>query len=79
MVWEYIPLIRKCSVTHMHGLLVYVKEGRPLACYLFLYSEDSYLRFWQVFLFLYVTSFIPVNHYLVLFAQFLMLSHLTVM
>ena len=25
----YLPLIRKDSVTHMHGLAVYVKEGLP--------------------------------------------------
>ena len=27
----YLPLIRKDSSTHMHGLVVYVKEGLPLA------------------------------------------------
>ena len=27
----YLPLIRKDSSTHMHGLAVYVKEGLPLA------------------------------------------------
>ena len=27
----YLPLIRKDSVTHMHGLAVYVKEGLPFA------------------------------------------------
>ena len=26
----YLPLIRKDSSTHMHGLAVYVKEGLPL-------------------------------------------------
>ena len=26
----YLPLIRKDSITHMHGLTVYVKEGFPL-------------------------------------------------
>ena len=26
----YLPLIRKDSSTHMHGLEVYVKEGLPL-------------------------------------------------
>ena len=25
----YLPLIRKDSSTHMHGLVVYVKEGLP--------------------------------------------------
>ena len=27
----YLPLIRKDSITHMHGLAVYVKEGLPFA------------------------------------------------
>ena len=27
----YLPLIRKDSSTHMHGLAVYVKEGLPFA------------------------------------------------
>ena len=27
----YLPLIQKVSVTHMHGLTVYVKEGLPFA------------------------------------------------
>ena len=27
----YLPLIRKDSTTHMHGLAVYVKEGFPFA------------------------------------------------
>ena len=36
----YLPLIRKDSSTHMHGLTVYVKEGLP-----FENSADSYLCF----------------------------------
>ena len=28
----YLPLIRKDSTTHMHGLTVYLKEGLPFAC-----------------------------------------------
>ena len=27
----YLPLIQKDSSTHMHGLIVYVKGGRPFA------------------------------------------------
>ena len=27
----YLPLIRKDSITHMHGLAVYKKEGLPIA------------------------------------------------
>ena len=42
----YLPLIRKDSSTHMHGLEVYVKEGFPFARDLSLEnSADSYLRF----------------------------------
>ena len=42
----YLPLIRKDSVTHMHGLTVYVQEGLPFAWDLFLEnSADSYLCF----------------------------------
>ena len=42
----YLPLIQKDSVTHMHGLAVYVKEGLPLARDVSLEnSADSYLCF----------------------------------
>ena len=42
----YLPLIRKDSSTHMHGLAVYAKEGLPFARNLFLEnSSDSYLCF----------------------------------
>ena len=42
----YLPLIRKDSSTHMHGLAVYVKEGLPFARDLSLEnSVDSYLCF----------------------------------
>ena len=42
----YLPLIRKDSITHMHGLAVYVKEGLPFAQELSLGSSaDSYLCF----------------------------------
>ena len=30
-VRDYLPLIRKDSTTHMHGLTVYIKEGLPFA------------------------------------------------
>ena len=39
----YLPLIRKDSSTHMHGLTVYVKEG------LLLHSADSYVFDWLYF------------------------------
>ena len=42
----YLPLIWKDSITHMHGLAVYVKEGLPFAQDLSLEnSADSYLCF----------------------------------
>ena len=42
----YLPLIRKNSSTHIHGLAVYVKEGLPFARDLSLgNSADSYLCF----------------------------------
>ena len=42
----YLPLIRKDSSTHMHGLAVYVKEDLPFARDLSLEnSADSYLCF----------------------------------
>ena len=42
----YLPLIRKDSSTHMHGLAVYVKEGLPFAWDLSLEnSADFYLCF----------------------------------
>ena len=47
----YLPLIRKDSSTHMHGLAVYVKEGLPFARDLSLEnSADSYLCFWLALL-----------------------------
>ena len=40
----YLPLIRKDSGTHMHGLAVYVKEGLPFTRNLSLEnSADSYV------------------------------------
>ena len=45
-VTGYIPLIRKDSSTHMHGLTIYVKEVLPFARDLSLEnSADSYLCF----------------------------------
>ena len=42
----YLPLIRKDSSTHMHGLAVYVKEGLPFARSLSLENTaDSYFCF----------------------------------
>ena len=45
-VTSYLPLIRKDSIAHMHGLAVNVKEGLPFARDLSLEnSTDSYLCF----------------------------------
>ena len=41
-VRAYLPLIRKDSITHLHGLKVYVEEGLPFVRYLSLEnSADS--------------------------------------
>ena len=45
-VTDYFPLIRKDSITHIHGLAVYVEKGLPLTRDLPLdNSADSYLCF----------------------------------
>ena len=45
----HLPLIRKDSCTHMHGLTVYVKEARPFARDLSLEnSADSFLLMFSV-------------------------------
>ena len=42
----YLPLIQKDSITHMHGLAVYVKQRPPFALDLYLeISTDSYICF----------------------------------
>ena len=40
----YLPLIQKDSITHIHGLAIYVSEGLPFAWDLE-NSADSYLCF----------------------------------
>ena len=45
-VTGYLPLIRKDSITHMHGLAVYLKEVLPFTWDLSIETSlDSYLRF----------------------------------
>ena len=74
----YLPLIRKDSSTHMHGLAVYVKEGLPFALDLFLEnSAYSYLCFRLALLHSVSYSFSSINHLLCLCAQFLIPFHLT--
>ena len=74
----YLPLIRKDSSTHMHGLAVYVKEGLPFARDLSV--ENSQILIY-VFDWLYftqcLTSFSSIDHLLQLCARFLILFHLT--
>ena len=70
----YFPLIRKDSTTHMHGLVVYVKEGLLFTGDLTLQnSADSYSRFRLTLL----HSFSFINHLLRLYARFLILFHVT--
>ena len=72
----YLPLIRKDSSTHMHGLAVYVKEGLPFARDLSLEnSADSYLCFQTGFTSLSVFFFYRSPS--LSFARFLILFHLT--
>ena len=75
----YFPLIQKDSVTHMHGLAVYVKEGLPFARDLSQKnSQDSYLYFPQALLHsVYFISLTSVDHLLRLYAWHLMLLLLT--
>ena len=50
-VRDYLPLIRKDSIAHIHGLAVYVKEELLFARDLYLEnSADSYLCFWLALL-----------------------------
>ena len=73
----YLPLIRKDSSTHMHGLTVYVKEGLPFARDLSLEnSADSYVFDWLYFTQC-LTSFSSMDHLLQLCARLLILFHLT--
>ena len=74
----YLPLIRKDSSSHMHGLAVYVKEGIPFTRELSLEnSADSYLCFRLAYLTQCLTSFSSKDPLLHLCARFLVLFHLT--
>ena len=56
----------------MHGLAVYVKEGPPFARDLFIENSNDRLYFIE-----FLTSFSSIDHFLRLYAQFLILFHLT--
>ena len=72
----YLPLIRKDSSTHMHGLAAYVKEGRPFARDLSL--ENSVDSCFQLALSHSVSYFfLPLSISFFIFVQFLTLVHLT--
>ena len=54
----YFPLIQNDSVTHIHGLTVYLKERLCFAQDVSLEnSTDSYLRFWLALLYLFTYFF----------------------
>ena len=73
----YLPLIQKDSRTHMHGLIVFVKEGLPFAWDISLEnSADSYVFDWLYF-FQCFTFFPSIDHLVCLCARFLILFHLT--
>ena len=74
----YLPLIRKDSVTHMHGLAFSVKEGLLFARDLFREnSADSFLCFRLALLHLVSYFFFFIDHLLLLCARFLILFRLT--
>ena len=76
----YLSLIRKDSVTHMHGLAVYVKEGLPFAWDLFLEnSADSDFVFGWLYSLECFPSFSTIDHLCHLYVRFLIPFHLTYM
>ena len=72
----YLTLVRKDSITHMHGLAVYLKERLSFA-----QDFRKLCRFLLMFLTsftsLCLTSFSFIDHLLCLYARFLILFHLT--
>ena len=79
----YLPLIRKDSSTHMHGLAIYLKEGLPFTWDLSLEnSAYSYLCFRLTYVYCFtqcLTSFSSIDHLLHRYARFFILFHLTQM
>ena len=74
-----LPLIRKDSGTHKHGVAIYVRGGLPFARDLSLEnSADSYLCFRLALYFTQcLTSFSSIDHIPLCNAGFLILFHLT--
>ena len=77
-VTDFIILIRKDSITHMHDLAVYVKEGLPFVRDLSLEnSTNSYFCFDWLYFTQCHASISSIDHRLCLYARFLILFHLT--
>ena len=77
-VRDFLPSIQNDSITHLHSLTVYVKEGLPFAWYLSLgNSVDSYLCFWLALLHSVSYFFFLSQSLLCCYAEFLIPSHLT--
>ena len=75
-VRSYLPLLRKDSSTHMHGLTVHVKEGLAFAWDLSLEnSTDSYV-FTCIYFTQYLSSFSSIDHLFCLCAWFLILFYI---
>ena len=72
----YLPLIKKDTVTHMHGHEVYVKEGLPFSRDISLKNSENSCVF-DCCLIRRLTSFTSIDHHLFLFERFLMLFHPT--
>ena len=71
------PSLMRHSITHMHGLAVYVKEGVPFAWNLSLEnSTDSYVFDWLYYT-QFLMSFSSIESLLCLYAQFFSLFHPT--
>ena len=77
-VTGYLPLIRKDSRTHRHGLAVYIKEELPFVYSLSLEnSADSYLYFQLASLHSVSYFFSSVDHLICLCVWFSILFNLT--
>ena len=73
----YLSLIQKDSIIYMHGLAVYVKEGRLFAQKLSLEnSADSYVFNWLYFTQC-LTCFSAIDHLLCCYVRLLILVRLT--
>ena len=77
-VRSYLPLIQKYSVTHMHGLAVYLKEGFSFCMGLISRKVCGVLLVFDWLYFIQsLNSYSFINHCLCLHAQFLIIFYLT--